>query len=523
VEQKIKKYFSDGLNSDLAEHLVAPTSYISGHDLRIGSTDNGGVGYVENILKNAEKAHSLPAGVNTRVGFCADDENGFIVKANQNSNGDDGIYLYDINTGTWYTVLLSDDVTGGLGFNKYNLMNGMYIIDKMLFFNDGTEDGQRVINISAFMDAYGSSPFASADYTITLPIDETEITLIKKPHCYPPSAQKLYDAGFNNNFIQNTSFQSAIQYIYYDGQTAVLSGWSKASLLNTSTENYNYIQIKADITESVTQTVRLVRFSKREQGKNGGYAAKTYDRENSTENTDIDNQNIIFDFYGNVSGEFLDNATLVKQQDEVPLISGTMERAKNTTILGDNTKGYDTPTETSLELSLPSAISMGFTSLTKNLIDLRHKNSRVGSESYAYVGWYVYLTEIAPVGYYAITSTEILNTSSGTYPTLGAAPGTVAFSGLAFRGATLAAVALATAEAGTWRYDGPYITTSVSTISITGFSGNTYSVYLPQSQYKAGELNCPGLKGTRPPNDCAGLIFDCPAICLLTHGAFEIL
>lgn len=491
MQQFVKKFLSEGLDSDGAEYLVAPNKFISGQNFRTWSTNIGQIGYIENILKTAEKVNILPSGgVNTNIGFAADDENGWIIKFNQNSNGDDGIYLYDIVGDAWYKVLMSADVTGGLNFNKYSLINGAYVVNGILYWNDA-DNQPRKLNLAAFMGAYSSSHPGAADYTISLPIDETEITLIRKPQAYPPSIIKMLDSGFVNNFIKNESYQFAERWVHFDGEEAVLSTWSKSSLLNKSDEEYNYVHVSLNRIEDVPQTVRLLQLvainSLQDGEGNIGYVIKQWDRLISSENAEINGSVLEFDFYGNLTGEVVDSATLVRPYHTVPLQSETQERGKNRTILLNNLEGYDTPATTSLSLSLPSPVTLGFTTLNKFLVEIKHRNGRVGAEAYAYIGYFVYLTEVLPVGWYEVAGTGILNSSSGTYPTIGSpAPTTGTLASLRYCGADLTAVVYATAKAGTWRWDGPFLLYTTGPYSITGISTTTYGVFLPESQYKAG-------------------------------------
>lgn len=489
MQEPIKKFFDNGLDADSAEFLVPPNSFISGKNFRIGTSEKGGFGFIENILQNAEKAHTLPAGTNTRIGFATDDENGFIVKFNQNSNGDDGIYLYDIVDDLWYTVLLSDDVTGGLNFSKYLLINGAYIINNILYWNDNNNE-PRKLHLGAFIAAYGQSPLPSpieTVYTPTFPIDETEITLIRKPAPYPPAIQKLYDSGFSNNFIGNESYQLAVRLVHFEGEEAVLSGWSKSSLLNTSSENFNYIHVILDNTETVPQTVRLVQLIVKDGSTGKGFVAKQWDRLITDENTLIEANALYFDFYGNITGEQVDDATMVRPFHSVPFQAGTQERGKNRTLLADNLEGLDTPDTTSLELSLPSPISLGFTTLNKTLISIKHRRiiPLTDNPTYAYSAWYVLITEVLPVGYYALTATEQTVTPSFIYPTLPSPPVTVAYTGLTWRGATIQDAVKAT-RPGTNQTFGAQqeISTTGYPCSVTGISTDTYNVYLPQSQHK---------------------------------------
>jgi hypothetical protein len=484
VPQNEKKLWDEQLDADTAPHLVSARRFINGLNIRFGTPDSGYVGLYTNIKGNVKRNNTLPAGTNICIGACADDTDRYAIFFNQNSNSDDGIYLWDTTSSTMYTVAESDDITGGLGFNKYKLINGAFVINGLLHWNDNNKQPRR-INLSAFMSAQGSTPVTAA-YSITLPIDQSEITLIRKPMAYPPSITKAIDAGFNNNFIANNSYQFAVRLIDFDGSEAVLSGWSRSSRFNLTSETENYIKVKVDVTETIPQTTRLVELIMKDEFTNKGFKIKVWDRLVSTENTLINNQDLSFDFYGNVTGPAVSEADMVRPYYSVPLKAGSIAAGRNRILAADTTEGYDTPTQSSLTLSLPSPVSLGFTSLTKQLHDIRHRNGRGGGEAYAYVGWYVYLTEVLPVGWYAVTSTEQLNTLNGTYPTIGAAPTTVAFSGLAFRGADLQAVAASTSKTGSWRWDGPFDTPTVNNLSITSISTSTYSLMLPQSQHKCG-------------------------------------
>lgn len=495
-QEPIKKFLNGLLDSDSAEHQVPPNCFISGQQFRFGTTDKGQSGYFESILKNAEKAHSLPAGINIRIGFAADDENGNIVKFNFNSSGDHGIYLYNIDTNLWYTVLLDADVSGGrLNFDKYHLINGAFIINNILYWNDNFNE-PRKLQLGAFIAGYVVSPTVSpidADYTITYPVDETEITLIRRPCAYPPTILKSYDSGFNNNFISNSSYQFAIEFVHFDGERAVLSGWSKASLLNKSTEVYNYIHIVLNNTDTIPQTVRIVRIVVKRDIDEAfkGNVVKEWDRLVTSENTLINNQNLSFDYYGNISGEQIDDVTMVRPFHSVPLLSGSQAQAKNRNILVDNLEGYDPPGSTSIDLYLPNPISMGFTGLTKTLISFKHRcvNSIFSSLRYAYSSWYVYLAEVVPQGWYEITSTAQVVTGNSTYPVLPANPSPITFAALTFRGADAQTVVANT------RPPTRTLTTEVlidfftgQSCIITGISTLTYGVCAPDAMFKGGVM-----------------------------------
>lgn len=494
--QPIKKYLNDGLDSDSAEHLVAPSRFISGRNFRTWSTDIGQVGYIENILKNAEKEHTLPSGgTNIRIGFASDDENGYIVKFNQNSNGDDGIYLYDIVGDVWYTVLMSSDVTGGLNFNKYYLINGAFIINGILYWNDGYNE-PRKLNLGAFMSAYHSSQPVTTNYIMTLPVDESEITLIRKPCALPPTISKSNDSGFVNNYIANESFQFAIEYIYFDGEFSVLSAYSKSSLLNLADETYNYIRVVIEPIE-IPQTVRIVRLIVKDGLTNKGNVIKSWDRLVASENTDINNSALEVNFYNNIRGEAIPDVNMVKPFDSVPTLVGTMEPGKNRNILADITEGYDTPSDTSLTASLVS-FAVDPTEIVLPLLRVGHRRAGISGDSsingYAYIGYYVFISGGSiPSGYYLINGTEsstITASSLPAYPAFGAAPTTVALSGITFKGTTTSAVISNTLPSGAGVWNGSpiqsFFTNNGTNLTVTGATITTYRAFNSNVQYNLG-------------------------------------
>jgi hypothetical protein len=490
----MKKLLTGGLNAEDAEHLIGETEAINMQNIRIGTTDNGASGYLENIQSPLLKTQTLPAGTNITIGTASDDANDILVKFNWNSNGSHGIYL--LSAGVWYTVVLDADITGGLGFSKYSLIHSAYIVDGQLVWTDNDNE-PRMVNLAAFNKAYGTSPYTSLN-TVSLPVDEAEITIIKKPPVYPPLIDKQYDSGFNNNFTGNESFQFAFQYLFYDGTYSVLSAWSKNSLLNKSDENFNFIKVFSDNQQVVPNTARIIRLWVRDSATSKVFKIKDWDKEVATELAEINAGILTFSFYNNARGEFLDDPTSVKPFDSVPLKSNALAVAKNRTILADNTEGYDTPKTTSLSLALSTSIGLGFTSLNKTLISVFHRNGRGQPETYAFSGWFVYLTEVVPVGYYLINGTSTLREDTAfigghVYGNGGDVPlpnpalyTSVALSGLTFKGADLQTVAANTKPSDTNRWDGPYATVTSFPCSITGISTSTYRVYLPKSQYRAG-------------------------------------
>lgn len=155
-----KKLFVRGINQDDAHVLLETNEYLNGLNVRFATSENGKVGQLSNVegnvIKNttinavgASVTFTLPTGVNTTIGAIEDTPNRRVFFFNNNVNGavsSDGIYCYDADNGIVYTVLLSTQVEGGLGFNSN--IHSIAIIDNLLYWTDG-DNPQRRINVDA--------------------------------------------------------------------------------------------------------------------------------------------------------------------------------------------------------------------------------------------------------------------------------------------------------------------------------------------------------------------------------------
>ncbi len=485
-----KNSFLKGMNGDDSVRTIDQLSSLNLMNCRMAVTEYGRLLRLENVPGTTQVAQSVlaPYGFNQCIGGAFDQENNRLLGFIYNSFGYDMITCYDISSGTTYAVLYSSQVTGGLNFSRTSLIHSANVVNGILYWPDSTNNQPREVQIDAGIKANHSS-YVTEVRPYSFPLNFSQITLIKPPPIFTPNIQKEYDVAFNNNFIANESFQFAFLYGYYTDEQTVSGAFSQSSRLNKTTENYNYVQVTMDGLEYIPTTVRYVYLVVRKG--NSLFIVNTWDREIAADETEINAQNAVtaqltYSFYNNITGISLPQNLITKQSDYVPYYAGTQEIAKNRNILGNITLGDPTPTTTSLTTTLLTTNIVPSGNLFKQLIDLRHRNGRAGSESYAYVGWYVYITEIAPQGWYAITSTEQLNTANGTYPTLGAAPPIIAFSGLTFRGANLTEVVLNTAEAGTYRWDGPYLVYSSNILTITGTTISVFDVFKNKSQVQAG-------------------------------------
>jgi hypothetical protein len=502
--EKEKKYFNAQdsiLNSDDAPFAVSPNSWVNMENVRTGSTDKGTTGTVESVGGTLLLSTPQPSVNFITIGAASDEENGYHVYFKFNTTGrQDKIVAYYAASNIEYDVLLASQVTGGLNFSKNSIIHSARIANGYLYWPDGTNNQPRKINIEAAIKANNPS-FITDQVAYTFPLNFSEITLIKPPPALAPNISKNFDSTFDNNFINNDSFEFAFEYIYYDNEVTVVGTYSPSSRLNFTTDNFNRIIVSMDSFERIPNTVRIINLVARvgdgtEGGGNIANIVKVWDKDVVSEAAEIVAQNngsqvLTFNYYGNITGEALSKDDVLRPFDKVPIYSKALEVAKNRLFLGNNTEGYDTPTTTSLQISLGSQITLSATTQSTNLILVAYETQDGATVDFGYVGWYVNLPWATPSGYYAITSTENSYTAPVPVPMpTPAKPTTVAFTtGLAFRGTNWSQIVANTRPSGS---TSPIITSPQSpqpytdVITITGISATNYNVMTQKAPFFAG-------------------------------------
>lgn len=484
-----KKYFGNGSgNFDDADFILQPNQWINMENCRVGSTDKGVVGTVESIGSTVLLSEPEPSVTFVQLGATQDEENRRIIYFLKNTTGPwDKIACYDIATDTFYDVLLATQVVGGLNFNKNNLIHSARVVDGKLYWTDGLNE-PRKINIDAAIKMNDPS-YNTEEVPYTAPIPWQEITIIKPPPPLAPDIQKDADASFENNFIANESFSFAFQYVYYDGEVSVVGTYSNASRLNKVTDDYNRIVVTMDILERIPETVRIVNLIVRVG--NNAFVIKTWDKNITSEEIEIENQNsqieqLTFNFYNDITGIAISSDQILKPFDVVPLVSKTLEVAKNRLFLGNNINGYDAPMDTSLSFELNYIDIEGAEGLSKTVIEVFMRDPFAGGTGDTYHAYYVFITEFAPVGYYALDGYEAYCDGCFSYQPLPTAPSSIAVSALIYRGATQDEALQNVRDAFGLTLLGRLFQNTSDMVDITGGDITTYDVFKSQSQYKIG-------------------------------------
>lgn len=484
-----KKYLGNGAgNFDDADFILAPNQWVNMENCRVLSTDKGVIGTVQSIGSNVLLSQILPSVTFTQIGSVVDEENNRILYFLKDIYGPwDKIICYEVATGDFYDVLFANQVIGGLNFNINSLIHSAKVVNGLLYWPDSTTNEPRKVNIDAGIKLNHPS-FNTSVVPYAAPIDWREITIIKPPPPLQPNIQKSFDAAFSNNFIANENFSFVFQYIYYDNEISVVGTYSRGSRLNNVSDDYNSIVVTMDAGETIPQSVRIVNLIVRID--NTAFVIKTWDKLISTENAEIEDQNngtqvLTYYFYNNITGQAVSSDIILKPFDSVPVYSQTLEVAENRLFLGNNTEGYDTPSDTSLTYTANTIAISGGSSVDKTLIEGRMYNGAFPTPTQRYAGWYVYMTEISPIGYYVINGTEV-NCNCISDPPLGPPPTSESLASITFRGATEADCVTSVNAAYSLSLDAPLFTNTANIVTITGLSVITFSIFKTQSQYKIG-------------------------------------
>lgn len=432
---KEKKYPDGLLNADDDFSLVAANEIVNGQNLRFGSTDNGATGRYEKIKGNELLFNGfdyVASETFTNRGSVEDKARGRIIffAFHNDAAVNHGIYAYDQQAGTTYTVLKEEQVVGGLGITLGKYIDSARVWGDLLYWTNGLGE-PKVINIESGIKL--NHPAYTTDQTAYVSgLKQEDITLIKRPCIYPLGTVKKYNVSFVDNYVYDEAFQFAVLYEYYDGQESVLSSWSALVPNRGAFQVYNYIRLSLPSAELIPQTVRVVKFLAKNMRTNTVSQISKWDRDIAIENVYLTTHNnggcLGFDFYNNIQGEVFADAIVGAIEHQVPRLSETLEVNTDRLFLGNNTFGYASPTKTSLGYNGYVGVGVNGGDLLANTLYLFEipftryiiSGASVTTESRFFRGYFVYLTGVNPGGWYALKT--FYGEQLASYPAV-AAPG----------------------------------------------------------------------------------------------------
>lgn len=357
-----KRSFEGGQNGDISQRLLLSTEMLNLMNGRMGVTEFGRDGRVENVPGTTAISQSVfpPYGTDQTIGAVPDDDRNRIIFFNYNSLSYHGIYCLDYSVPTApvvYAVLYDSQVATGLNFSKtYRIDRNAKVVGDMLYWTDNLNEPRR-LNIEAGIKMNHAS-YSTTVAPYSYPMNESVISLIRRPYGLAVIPTKTV-AGATTNFIQTFAGQFASRLIYRDGEQSVLSVPSEMVNYNIATDTYDDVQVVFPLAETFDQDVQIIQLAVRYGNDPNYFIVKEWDKDNATDLAEINSHNngvtnLTYDFYNDTIGVPLSNEDSVKPFDNIPITAKTVEFANNRLFLSNYVKGHDTPATTSLEASVVS-------------------------------------------------------------------------------------------------------------------------------------------------------------------------
>jgi hypothetical protein len=209
------------MNKSSDERLLKPGEYVDALNIRVSSDEDGQAGSVENAKGNIKLTTLSYLGsdipTNSRcIGAYEDGANEkiywFIT-----SSVVDMIVSYDTKEDSVVYHVVSTSV---LNFSEYHLINGINLIDDLLFFTDNYNQPRRINVKKSYKD-----PVNGVDQ-----ITEDDISVIVKPPKEAPNLTLVVRAT-KENYIEDKFIRFAYRYRYSDGEYSALSEFSDVAFL----------------------------------------------------------------------------------------------------------------------------------------------------------------------------------------------------------------------------------------------------------------------------------------------------
>ena len=351
-----KKIFTGGIDADSDERFISQEDYLNAENVRVAVSEFGRNLRVENI-PSTQLIYDIELPYNNfTIGSTIDEGRNWLIWAVWNPYDLHGIYAYDISNQVGYIVLLSSQTEEGFNFSKsFRIDNNMKVAGDLLLWTDANNEPQS-IDIMAGVKLNQPSYDTETDAYDTPILYETT-TLIKRPPIYRLEVEKVTDALFTGNYTQNNAYFFLYRYQYKNNQYSAMSAHSQRIPFNSFEETYNAIEVSVPFSEAIPDYVQQVDLCVKFGNEGTTEIIKSYNKNNYYDRLAIEshNENITklgTTYYGNTVGILVPSIPANTSFHNVALKAKTLEVARNRTFLGNVTKGYDTPSGTSLTASL---------------------------------------------------------------------------------------------------------------------------------------------------------------------------
>lgn len=290
----------------------------------------------------------------TVIGSVSDSQRDFVYwfVADINGNSQDAIYQYNTSDDTYRLVLKNSGLNfDSNGFVKADVVNAAFqqdgVVQTVLYFTDNVNP-PRKINVDRAMN---SSVYDSGSF-------DTVISTCKPAMQRYPTVSFTTDQAFEQNNFKVSLFQFAVQQIYIDGEESAISAYSELAVSNHATygaqegegygvanhiDNVCEIVIPVDIQKPDLEEVRIIA----RDGNDGAFfVVDQFDPDVDLYKEFFGEQKQIYDasdrrykFYNNTLGSAVDNNTVNKMYDNVPLLSAGQSFSGNRLMFSNYQEG----------------------------------------------------------------------------------------------------------------------------------------------------------------------------------------
>jgi hypothetical protein len=341
---------------------------------------------IQSALGNRLVSNTLPAGTNTCIGAFYDQQKQRIFYFNHNSNGNNGIYIYNTIAGTIQTLFLSNTHSVGdiLGFDVNSPITSINIIYNDAYKPSLDLDG----DVLYWVDSLGRPSKLNIDRKLAgiyASYRRSFLDVAKAPPMMPIKCAYENDLYTLNNNLKNSLFQFIYRFVYDDGEKSV---WSTGSEIPLPLFSEN-IDVAADPKKNCRinlyystgdQTVRKIELAVRRSS--GGVVSDyglitSIDKSTITEPASPNDILWNYLFYNNNAITPIDISEQILLQDYVPQKAKAQELLNGTTIIyGGITEGYNNVKDTDFNYTTGSG--QGFI----NINGILFTASQAGVSSY---------------------------------------------------------------------------------------------------------------------------------------------
>jgi len=353
----VQNFLKGRMNKALDKRIIPEGEYLDALNIRLGSNSISDIGSIENsdgntklvdlefnniaFGSNAICIGAYEDGAEETIYWFVHQPSGFT----QSSTGKiDAVISYNALTGSTTYHLVSCDDGGGvnttLNFSERYLVNGVDLVDDLLFFTDNYNPPRR-INVKK------SYPQPNTLTYVDDPITYDDILVIKAPPIVAPGITPSLISG-EENYLEERFICFAYRYRYAENEYSATSSWSKpaftplafslddTSYLNAGMVNYNnHCNISFNSGNSLVKGIDLLF---KDMATN---TIRVIEKLNKAEESYSDNTTYNYSFTNSKIYTVLPDTEILRLYDNVPLVAKAQTTMGNRLMYGNYTEGWD--------------------------------------------------------------------------------------------------------------------------------------------------------------------------------------